>query len=262
MDLCWTDVSVVSTSASTAADQLYDVFHELESGSSDCSDVAAMVGCGRKGRKRGCKNRTQKTDKIKKNETKKANERQRVKNISKQYCKLRNMLGDPHPEKKLRKQQILNAAIQYINHLMNILDEPPIGDAQSPAMSNTSEDFESDLGIQGNLKCCETFEESESEISSPSDTPVLVTSSASTSCSLDFTALNNEQTTMTLLSLNHLSPHLPSIDHMYLPFNSPVSSIELHHQYNDLFTEESFYPLSMLMSSPGSPPPPLHHINC
>ena len=49
------------------------------------------------------------------------------------------MLGDPHPEKKLRKQQILNAAIQYINHLMNILDEPPIGDAQSPAMSNTSE---------------------------------------------------------------------------------------------------------------------------
>ena len=139
MDLCWTDVSVVSTSATRAADQLYDVFHELESGSSDCSDVAAMVGCGRKGRKRGCKNRTQKTDKIKKNETKKANERQRVKNISKQYCKLRNMLGDPHPEKKLRKQQILNAAIQYINHLMKILDEPPIGDAQSPTMSNTSE---------------------------------------------------------------------------------------------------------------------------
>ena len=79
----------------------------------------------------------QKADKIKKNETKKANERQSQKHL-KTILQVEEHARGFHPEKKLRKQQILNAAIQYINHLMKILDEPPIGEAQSPAMSSST----------------------------------------------------------------------------------------------------------------------------
>ncbi len=88
------------------------------------TDSGEFVGSGRKGRRKGSKNRTffeRIDEKEEKNELKRRNERQRVKNISHQYNRLRIALGDPHPEKKLRKQQVLNSCIDYIYELQRIL---------------------------------------------------------------------------------------------------------------------------------------------
>lgn len=110
---------------------------------------AALIGSGRKGRRKGSKNRSfvQRIDeRDEKNEIKRQNERQRVKNISYQYNRLRRALGDPHPEKKLRKQQVLDACINYIQHLQRILKTADGGggsvcyssDSESTSCANTS----------------------------------------------------------------------------------------------------------------------------
>ena len=59
-----------------------------------------------------------------KDKIKNEKERERVRNIQQQYQKLRVMLGDPTPHKKLCKQQVLNAAISYIKDLLDIINEP------------------------------------------------------------------------------------------------------------------------------------------
>ena len=88
------------------------------------TDKTSFIGSYKKGRRKGSKNRSlieKLEEKEEKNELKRRNERQRVKNISQQYNRLRRALGDPHPEKKLRKQYVLNSCIEYIHHLQRIL---------------------------------------------------------------------------------------------------------------------------------------------
>ena len=85
------------------------------------------IGARRKGRRKGCKNKTPEERKAilgQKDKIKNEKERERVRNIQQQYQKLRVMLGDPTPHKKLCKQQVLNAAIAYIKDLLSILNEP------------------------------------------------------------------------------------------------------------------------------------------
>ena len=82
------------------------------------------IGARRRGRRRGCRNRTlaereaQVEDKRSDKNTK---ERVRVGNINRMYQKLRRQLGDPHPEKRLCKLRVLNAAIQHIHDLMDVV---------------------------------------------------------------------------------------------------------------------------------------------
>ena len=97
-------------------------------------DNTAYIGSGRKGRRKGSKNRSfleKIEEKEQKNETKRRNERLRVKNISYQYNRLRKALGDPHPEKKLRKQQVLNASIQYIIEMQTLLNSNSSGEMEN-----------------------------------------------------------------------------------------------------------------------------------
>ena len=85
------------------------------------------IGARRKGRRKGCKNKTPEERRAilgYKDKIKDEKERERVRNIQQQYQKLRVMLGDPTPHKKLCKQQVLNAAILYIKDLLSIINEP------------------------------------------------------------------------------------------------------------------------------------------
>ena len=81
------------------------------------------IGARRKGRKKGCKNRTTKERKEMKEflrKTKNQKERERVRNIQTQYNQLRLALGeDVH--KKLCKQKVLDSAIEYICKLTKLL---------------------------------------------------------------------------------------------------------------------------------------------
>ena len=105
-------------------------------------DATSMIGTGRKGRRKGSKNRSYEeriVETEKKNELKRINERQRVRNISYQYNRLRKALGDPHPEKKLRKQHVLNACIDHIYNLQKILsNQSADGDCASEFGSEQS----------------------------------------------------------------------------------------------------------------------------
>ena len=103
-----------------------------------------LIGNGRKGRRKGSRNHTGSgalgVRIEEKNELKRRNERQRVKNISHQYQKLRKALGDPHPEKKLRKQQVLNGCIEYILELQKVLQECNT-EQETPTSSPGTEDI-------------------------------------------------------------------------------------------------------------------------
>lgn len=84
------------------------------------------IGARRRGRRRGCRNRTlaEREAQVEvKRSDKNTKERVRVGNINRMYQKLRRQLGDPHPEKRLCKLRVLNAAIQHIHNLMDIVKE-------------------------------------------------------------------------------------------------------------------------------------------
>ena len=84
------------------------------------------IGARRRGRRRGCRNRTlaEREAQVEvKRYDKNTKERVRVGNINRMYQKLRRQLGDPHPEKRLCKLRVLNAAIQHIHDLMDIVKE-------------------------------------------------------------------------------------------------------------------------------------------
>ena len=98
------------------------VFPDLALPEEICTEV---IGCRKKGRRKGCKNKTpeqRKANKELSRELKNCKERKRVNNIRTQYERLRVALGDnPQHKKKFRKQVILNAAIEYIHSLENVL---------------------------------------------------------------------------------------------------------------------------------------------
>ena len=111
-------------------------------------EATSMIGTGRKGRRKGSKNRSFEeriVETEKKNELKRINERQRVRNISFQYNRLRKALGDPHPEKKLRKQHVLNACIEHIYNLQKILNN---------STSNHQSDGDSEFESEKSLSVC------------------------------------------------------------------------------------------------------------
>lgn len=84
------------------------------------------IGARRRGRRRGCRNRTLAEREAQvdfKRSDKNTKERVRVGNINRMYHKLRRQLGDPHPEKRLCKLRVLNAAIQHIHDLMDVMEE-------------------------------------------------------------------------------------------------------------------------------------------
>lgn len=92
---------------------------------SDELSVTEEIGARRKGRKKGCKNKTPAERKAMKEnlrKTKNEKERERVKNIQSQYNRLREVLGEDM-NKKLCKQKVLDNAIQYIARLSKILQE-------------------------------------------------------------------------------------------------------------------------------------------
>ena len=84
------------------------------------------VGARRRGRRRGCRNRTlaEREEQVEvKRSDKNSKERVRVGNINRMYQRLRRQLGDPHPEKRLCKLRVLNAAIQHIHDLMDVVNQ-------------------------------------------------------------------------------------------------------------------------------------------
>ena len=72
----------------------------------------------RKGKRKGSKAKRWTTNvKDLKRREKNEKERQRVKEISLQYYRLRAAIDDPNPEKKLKKILVLDAAVNYIADL-------------------------------------------------------------------------------------------------------------------------------------------------
>ena len=118
-------ISCSSTSLSTESDDngidSVLVFPDLALPEEICSEV---IGCRKKGRRKGYKNKTpeqRKANKELSRELKNCKERKRVNNIRTQYERLSSTLGTGQQKKKFRKQAILNAAIDYIHSLEDVL---------------------------------------------------------------------------------------------------------------------------------------------
>ena len=99
--------------------------------------LEGVTGAGKRGRRKGSRNRTPAERQFQmddKRSVKNARERTRVQNVSQEYKRLREVLGDSdfNKKKKPKKLDTLNCAIKYIQDLMKELERARLEAGELP----------------------------------------------------------------------------------------------------------------------------------